>query len=56
MTICQLRKQYPHHEFLFFRGDAEMAKAPFLHDEIQSFRVISEDTIFVYLPEKEVKA
>ena len=54
MTICQLRKQYPHHEFIFFRGDAEMAKAPFLHDEIQSFRVISEDAIFVYLPEKEV--
>lgn len=56
MTICQLRKQYPHHEFVFFRGDAEMAKAPFLHDEIQSFRVISEDAIFVYLPEKKVMA
>lgn len=49
MTIKELRKFYPHHEFFFFENDKEVAKAPFIHTTIKGFKVISDNTIFVDL-------
>lgn len=49
MTINQLRKFYPHHEFFFFENDKEVRKAPFIHTVIKGFEVINENTIFVNL-------
>ena len=39
MTICGLRKQYPYHEFYFFKDGREMRKAPFFHDKIKDYEV-----------------
>ena len=47
MTICELRKTYPHHDFYFFKDGYEMKKAPFFHDKIKSFSIKNEDTIFI---------
>ena len=47
MTICELRKIYPHHEFYFFVNEKEVAKAPFIHDKIKGYKVINDNTIFI---------
>jgi hypothetical protein len=49
MTICELRKFYPHHEFYFFKDNKEVAKSPFFHQKIQGFKVINDTYIFVYI-------
>ena len=49
MTINELRKFYPHHEFYFFENEKEVAKAPFIHTKIKGFKVINDTTIFIDL-------
>lgn len=49
MTINELRKFYPHHEFYFFENEKEVAKAPFIHTKIKGFKVINDNTIFIDL-------
>lgn len=49
MTICELRKKYPCHDFYFFEDGYELRKSPFYHAKIKSFEVVNADTIFVHL-------
>lgn len=49
MTICELRKMYPCHDFYFFKDGYELRKAPFYHAEIKDFKVVNVDTVFVYM-------
>lgn len=49
MTISNIRKLYPHHDFYFFKGKHEMVKSPFFHAVVKKFEVIDEDTIFIYM-------
>lgn len=49
MTIKELRKFYPHHEFYFFKNEKEVANSPFFHQEIKGFKVINDNVIFVYV-------
>ena len=46
MTICELRKQYPHADFYFFENGREMRKAPFYHARIKSYKVVG-DALFI---------
>lgn len=46
MTICELRKQFPHHEFYFFKDGKELNKAPFYHAKIKSYEV-HKNAIFI---------
>lgn len=39
ITICQLRREYPHHDFYFFKDGKELQKAPFFHSLVKSFEV-----------------
>lgn len=36
MTIAELRKIYPSHDFYFFRNGIEI-RSPFYHDHIESY-------------------
>ena len=47
ITICQVRKMFPHSDFFFFKNGHEMQKAPFYHTTIKSYDVINEYTIFI---------
>lgn len=49
MTINDLRKLYPHHEFYFFENGKELSKAPFIHSKIKGFEIINGNNIFVDL-------
>lgn len=49
MTINDLRKFYPHHEFCFFKNEKEVANSPFIHTKIKGFQVINDNTIFIDL-------
>lgn len=49
MTICELRKIYPLHDFYFFKDGYELRKSPFYHAKIKSFEIVNVDTIFVYM-------
>lgn len=46
ITICQLRKMFPHHEFYFFKNGKEIPKSPFVHDIIKSYKV-KKNAIFI---------
>lgn len=48
MTICELRKQFPHSDFYFFENGYEMRKAPFFHSRIKSYEVKGE-AVFIYM-------
>ena len=39
MTINDLRKEFPHYCFYFFKNGWELDKAPFLHTIIKSYEV-----------------
>ena len=49
MTIRELRKFYPHHEFYFFKNEKEVANSPFYNNQIKGFKVVNDNTVFVYL-------
>jgi hypothetical protein len=49
MTIAELRKNYPHSEFYFFKDGLEMRKAPFYHSEIKGFEEVNSYTVFVHM-------
>lgn len=47
MSIMDLRRKFPHHDFYFFKDGFEMKKSPFIHSPIKSFEIKNDDTIFV---------
>lgn len=49
MTICELRKKFPCHDFYYFKDGKELQKAPFYHSPIKGYQIIDDDTIFIDL-------
>lgn len=48
MTVCELRKMFPYHDFYYFKDGHELRKAPFFHATFKSFSEINADTVFIY--------
>jgi hypothetical protein len=49
MTINDLRKFYPHHEFYFYENGKGLVKAPFIHTKIKGFKIYNDNMIFIDL-------